>query len=123
MDLKFILPYYAHNNLSIAPSSKYIERACFVGSLSSRHYKRKKFIEYLQARNLPLDIFSAPRNITFSFYNRYSVSLNIPLNYDYNYRINEVMSAGGCLVTSKVPTSISNHLYATDFFKLLLRLL
>lgn len=111
-----ILPYYAHNNKLIQPSSEYIQRVCFVGSTSSLHYKRTQLLDYLINKKVPIDIFPAPRDQTFSFYNRYCISLNVPLNYDYNYRINEVMSAGGCLLTAKLPAGISSHMYAVNLF-------
>lgn len=102
------LQYYAHDVELISPSPHFINRICFVGSLSSSHHKRKLFLEKLITSGLPIDIFTAPRKLSFKYYNHYALSFNMPLNFDFNYRINEIMSAGGVCLTPRLPKVVEN---------------
>jgi glycosyltransferase involved in cell wall biosynthesis len=77
-------------------------RAVFVGSLSSHHQQRQRLLDQLQAQGIDLYITRAPQVQAAQLYNRHAISLNVSLNGDLNFRIMEVLAAGGCLLTDRL---------------------
>jgi hypothetical protein len=109
------LPQYGHNVTLLKPHANYIERVVFVGSLSPLHKKRQAYLQQLLDIGLPIDIVGLPRANSFKAYNAYACSFNMPLNGDLNYRIWEIMSAGGVCLTEDIPCSTQDLTYAKNF--------
>ncbi len=101
------LPYYANDVRLIKPTAHYFQRLVFVGSLGIHHAKRRRLINSLISMGAPIDVQTLPRHNTFLAYNAYACSFNMPLNNDINYRIWEVMAAGGVCLTEKFSGDIN----------------
>ena len=95
----FSFPYYLHQPIFTAPSTQVIPRAVFCGSLSSNHRFRTNMLMRLKNDSLPIDVVSCNRLSSYQLYNRYAISLNIPLGLDINYRHHEIIASGGFLLT------------------------
>jgi len=109
------LPQYGHNVSFLEPHTNYIERVVFVGSLSPLHKKRRVYLQRLLDIGLPIDIIQLPRANSFKAYNAYACSFNMPLNGDLNYRIWEIMSAGGVCLTEEIPGTTQDLSYAKNY--------
>ena len=96
------LPFYGLNLKHIKPNKNPIGRVLFFGSITATHGKRTDLIRYLIRNEVPLDIMRGSREKTFTGYNIYSISLNMPLNRDVNYRIYEIMASGGLCITEEL---------------------
>ena len=105
------LPCFTMNPHRLEPKTKTDQQAVFVGSLSSHHQYRRYVLEKITASNVRTVIASAPQKKAAELYNKHSVSINVSLNGDLNFRIMEVLAAGGCLVTDRLgPDSGLKHL-------------
>ena len=74
----------------------------FVGQSTSLHPRRSRLIALLQSAGLPLFAGTASRETTADIYAESIVSFNASLNGDLNFRVFEVLSAGGCLLTDRL---------------------
>jgi Glycosyl transferases group 1 len=74
----------------------------FVGQSTSFHPRRSRLIALLQSAGLPLFAGTAPREMAADIYAESIISFNASLNGDLNFRVFEVLSAGGCLVTDRL---------------------
>jgi hypothetical protein len=74
----------------------------FVGQSSGYHPRRSRLIALLQSSGLPLLADTAPRETAADIYAESIVSFNASLNGDLNFRVFEVLSAGGCLLTDRL---------------------
>ena len=113
------LPYYAHNTKSYEVNDNYIERIIFYGSISNRHVKRMDLLKFLKQSGLTIDICAGSREMSFKAYNTYCASINMPLNNDVNYRIYEIMSAGGVCVTENFISSTEDSQLAKNKINIL----
>lgn len=75
----------------------------FVGQAGKFHPWRAKMLEELERRGVKITKGSAPQKEAAAIYARSEATLNLSLNADLNLRVFEVMAAGGCLVTDKLP--------------------
>jgi Glycosyl transferases group 1 len=74
----------------------------FVGQLGSRHMRRARLIELLRSSGVPLAAGTGSRDLTADVYAESVASFNASLNGDVNFRVFEVLSAGGCLLTDRL---------------------
>ena len=103
------LPCFTMNPHDLAPKSEVKNEAIFVGSLSRHHRYRRHVLERIGANKVKVCIASAPQETAAKLYNNHSVSLNVSLNGDLNFRIMEVLAAGGCLVTDRLGPDSGLH--------------
>ena len=106
------LPCFTMNPYKHHPRSPIDHRVVFVGSLSPHHQQRQRVIRQLQEKSIPLHLTTASQAEAAALYNKHSISLNVSLNGDLNFRIMEVLAAGGCLLTDRLgPDSGLNKLF------------
>jgi hypothetical protein len=74
----------------------------FVGQAGGRHVRRARLIALLLSSGVPLAAGTGSREITADVYAESLVSFNASLNGDLNFRVFEVLSAGGCLLTDRL---------------------
>jgi hypothetical protein len=74
----------------------------FVGQSGSRHLRRARLIALLLSAKLPLAAGTGSRAISADIYAESVASFNASLNGDLNFRVFEVLSAGGCLLTDRL---------------------
>jgi len=74
----------------------------FVGQSTGYHPRRSRLIALLQSSGLPLFAGTARREMAADIYAESVVSFNASLNGDLNFRVFEVLSAGGCLLTDRL---------------------
>lgn len=79
-------------------------RLAFVGQFGRFHPRRRRLVEGIQERRLPLIASGGTREFAADLYASSGLSLNISLNGDLNLRVFEVLSAGGCLMTDRLAT-------------------
>ena len=96
-------PYYLHKQSLRKPIQPTNDRLVFCGSLGNTHKKRRYLIKEIGKYNRRMDIVMTRREVSFSIYNKWLYSLNIALNKDYNFRFNEIIGSGGCLITERLP--------------------
>ncbi len=108
------LPCFTMNPYRISPQCPVDERPLFVGSLSQHHVQRLKIISQLQSQGINLKITTAEQSIAANLYNKHSVSLNVSLNCDLNFRVMEVLAAGGCLLTDRLGPDSGLDLLLTE---------
>jgi len=96
------LPCFTMNPYRLQPQPSLDERPVFVGSLSPHHQHRQRFLAQLQSLGNELHVTTAPQIQAAQLYNRHAISLNVSLNGDLNFRIMEVLAAGGCLLTDRL---------------------
>jgi len=109
------LPCYTMNPYRHPPSEVVDNRVVFVGSLSPHHIYRQHVINELQKWHVKLYIASAHQAEAAKLYNSSFISLNISLNSDLNFRVMEVLAAGGCLLTDRLgPDSGLDLLFTED---------
>ena len=96
------LPCFSMNPFPLLPQAVADPLAVFVGSLSAHHTQRQRTIARLQAYGLDIMTTVASQEQAALLYNRHSVSLNVSLNGDLNFRIMEVLASGGCLLTDRL---------------------
>lgn len=73
-----------------------------VGQIGALHPRRKRIVDALLARGLPVEAVTCPRTELAERYARAAVSLNVSLNGDLNFRPYEVAAAGGFLLTDRL---------------------
>jgi hypothetical protein len=74
----------------------------FVGQSSSRHLRRARLIALLLSSGVPLAAGTGSRDVTADIYAESLACFNASLNGDLNFRVFEVLSAGGCLLTDRL---------------------
>jgi hypothetical protein len=74
----------------------------FVGQSGGRHVRRARLIALLSSAKLPLAAGTGSRDVTADIYAESVASFNASLNGDLNFRVFEVLSAGGCLLTDRL---------------------
>ncbi len=74
----------------------------FVGQSGGRHVRRTRLLELLRSSGVPLAAGTGSRDVTADVYAESTASFNASLNGDLNFRIFEVLSAGGCLLTDRL---------------------
>jgi hypothetical protein len=74
----------------------------FVGQSGSRHVRRARLIELLRSSGVPIAGSTGSRDLTADVYAESVASFNASLNGDFNFRVFEVLSAGGCLLTDRL---------------------
>lgn len=89
----FQIPFKRHRDIPLS----------FVGQAGKFHPWRAKMLEELERRGVKITKGSAPQKEAAAIYARSEATLNFSLNADLNLRVFEVMAAGGCLVTDKLP--------------------
>lgn len=80
------------------------EQLGFVGQSGARHPRRARLLDLLRSSGVPLAAGTGSRDVTADIYSESIASFNASLNGDLNFRIFEVLSAGGCLVTDHLAT-------------------
>ena len=108
------LPCFTMNPYKIEPSKSVQNSAVFVGSLSDHHYHRRKLIGQLRDAQIPLHVTAASQKQASLLYNSSAVSLNVSLNADLNFRIMEILAAGGCLLTDRLGLESGLDLLLTE---------
>lgn len=108
------LPCFTMNPHKHQPQRPLDPRPVFVGSLSHHHQYRQRLIQQLRENNIPLIIQSASQQEAAKLYNSHSISLNVSLNGDLNFRIMEVLAAGGCLLTDRLGPDSGLHQLFTE---------
>ena len=96
------LPCFTMNPHRLHPQLLVDIRPVFVGSLSHHHQQRQRLLAQLQSLGITLKFTTAPQVEAAKLYNCHSISLNVSLNGDLNFRIMEVLAAGGCLLTDRL---------------------
>jgi hypothetical protein len=74
----------------------------FVGQSGGRHMRRARLMELLRSSDVPLTACNGSRDLTADVYAESVASFNASLNGDFNFRVFEVLSAGGCLLTDRL---------------------
>lgn len=74
----------------------------FVGQLGGPHVRRERLIASLRSSGLPLAATTGSRELTADVYAESVACFNASLNGDLNFRVFEVLSAGGCLLTDRL---------------------
>lgn len=107
----FWLPCFTMNPYMHQPIKPVHNSAVFVGSLSKHHIHRRALVNHIKESNIPLSIAFASQKQAAKLYNSHAVSLNVSLNADLNFRIMEILAAGGCLLTDRLGAEAGlNHL-------------
>jgi predicted O-linked N-acetylglucosamine transferase (SPINDLY family) len=75
----------------------------FVGQAGKFHPWRARMLEDLEKRGVNILSHRAPQKEAASIYARSRATLNFSLNSDLNLRVFEVLAAGGCLLTDRLP--------------------
>lgn len=96
------LPCFTMNPHRLHPRPALDDRPVFVGSLSPHHQQRRRMLAKLQSQGVQLHVTTASQIQAAQLYNTHAISLNVSLNGDLNYRIMEVLAAGGCLLTDRL---------------------
>jgi len=108
------LPCFSMNPFAILPVPVTDQRPVFVGSLSHHHQHRQRLLAQLRENDLEICLFSASQAQAAQLYNRHAISLNVSLNGDLNFRIMEVLAAGGCLLTDRLGPDSGLDLLLTE---------
>lgn len=74
----------------------------FVGQSGGRHVRQARLIAMLMHAGVPLSTGTGSREVSADVYAQSVVSFNASLNGDLNFRVFEVLSAGGCLLTDRL---------------------
>lgn len=74
----------------------------FVGQVGEWHPYRKTVLQFLKTNGVPLQILRAPQAQAAEVYAQSQINLNISLNGDLNFRVFEVLSSGGFLLTDRL---------------------
>lgn len=96
------LPCFTMNPYRHEPRNDVERKAIFVGSLSPHHQYRQRLIHELHGKGLPINVTTASQMEAARLYNSCSISLNVSLNADLNFRVMEILAAGGCLLTDRL---------------------
>jgi protein O-GlcNAc transferase len=91
----------------------------FVGQAGKFHPWRALMLAELEKRGINITKGSAPQKDAAAIYARSQATLNFSLNADLNLRVFEVLAAGGCLVTDRLPPQSGLNILFTpgqDFF-------
>ena len=51
---------------------------------------------------MPINVTTASQAEAARYYNSFSISLNVSLNADLNFRVMEILASGGCLLTDRL---------------------
>ena len=86
----------------------------FVGGLGATHVRRRNSLNALTTSGAPLSIVKAYGDDAAAMYASHAGSLNCSLNGDLNMRVFEVLSAGGCLITDRLPKFSGLDLILTE---------
>jgi len=105
----YCFPCYLVNPTIISPSRDFEPVIVAYGSYSEYHYRRNILISMLKNIGLPVMTGRVPRSDMFEAFNRSSITLNIPLNSDVNYRFHEAVAVGGCLLTEQLGSVSSKN--------------
>lgn len=108
------LPCFTMNPHRLQPQSALDARPVFVGSLSPHHQQRQRLLAQLQGQGVDLLVTTASQAHAAQLYNRHAISLNVSLNADLNFRIMEVLAAGGCLLTDRLGPDSGLDLLLTE---------
>jgi hypothetical protein len=74
----------------------------FAGQAGPQHPRRRRLIENLAARGLPVHAGDASQEVALRKWAKCQLSFNCSLNGDVNMRTYEILSAGGCLFTDRL---------------------
>jgi Glycosyl transferases group 1 len=74
----------------------------FVGQSGGWHVRRARLMALLRSSGLPLVATTGSRELTADVYAESVACFNASLNGDLNFRVFEVLSAGGCLLTDRL---------------------
>jgi hypothetical protein len=74
----------------------------FVGQTAGRHRRRTRLIALLLSSGVPLKAGTGSREVSADIYAESAACFNASLNGDLNFRVFEVLSAGGCLLTDRL---------------------
>lgn len=74
----------------------------FVGQSGGRHVRRARLIALMLDSRLPLAVATGSREASADVYAESVACFNASLNGDLNFRVFEVLSAGGCLLTDRL---------------------
>jgi hypothetical protein len=74
----------------------------FVGNAAGHHRRRARLLDLLLSSALPLKAGTGSREVTADIYAESLACFNASLNGDLNFRVLEVLSAGGCLLTDRL---------------------
>jgi hypothetical protein len=74
----------------------------FVGQSGGFHVRRGRLMELLRSSGVVLAAGTGSRDLTADVYAESVASFNASLNGDFNFRVFEVLSAGGCLLTDRL---------------------
>ena len=109
------LPGFFAKEKIIEPKFSYIPKVAKVGQISLFHIRRNQILSKLLTLTPNIDIGGINGNQVFDIYNKYAMSLNISLNGDMNFRWNQVLSAGGVLLSDKLcDNSGSNYIFSQN---------
>jgi hypothetical protein len=74
----------------------------FAGQAGPHHVRRRRLVEGLVARGLPVHAGDAPQDVALRKWAKCQLAFNCSLNGDLNMRVFEILSAGGCLFTDQL---------------------
>jgi len=95
-----------------SPVKETIREIIFIGQSGVYHPRRRRLLDAIEARALPLRQFQVPAERAARHYRAARISLNCSLNGDLNMRIFEIMAAGGMVLTDRLaPQSSLSHLF------------
>lgn len=89
----FEIPFKRHRDVPVS----------FVGQAGKFHPWRSFMLEELEKRGIKITKGRASQKDAAAIYARSKATLNFSLNADLNLRVFEVLAAGGCLVTDRLP--------------------
>lgn len=97
------LPAVDYGFVPQTPAKQPRHALTFVGQSGKFHPYRRHILEQLRSAGLPLETLTAPLHRTAEIYANSQMTLNISLNGDLNLRVFEALSAGGFLLTDRLP--------------------
>jgi len=86
----------------------------FAGQIGKLHPRRLRLLERLGQAGLPLVAGTVSRDASADRHAESLVSFNASLNGDLNFRVFEVLSAGGCLLTDRLAPDAGLDLLLTE---------
>jgi glycosyltransferase involved in cell wall biosynthesis len=110
------LPLLTSNPIAQPVAPELVLPLAFVGSIDPKqHPWRRRLIDRLQARGVPIQAGRATQHEAAATFARARAALNVSLNGDLNNRVAEILGAGGLLLTDRLsPEAGLERLFEPD---------